>query len=38
MKELLNFNHQQLKKTKLIIEVQINKHKRDIIYEINDQI
>jgi len=27
MKELLNFNHQQLKKTKLIIEVQINKHK-----------
>jgi len=27
MKELLNFNHQQLKKTKLIIKVQINKHK-----------
>ena len=27
MKELLNFNHQQLKKTKLIIEIQINKHK-----------
>jgi len=27
MKELLNFNHQQLKKTKLIIEVQVNKHK-----------
>jgi len=27
MKELLNFDHQQLKKTKLIIEVQINKHK-----------
>jgi len=27
MKELLSFNHQQLKKTKLIIEVQINKHR-----------
>jgi len=27
MKELLNFNHQQLKKMKLIIKVQINKHK-----------
>jgi len=27
MKELLNFNHQQLKKMKLIIEVQINKHR-----------
>jgi len=27
MKELLSFNHQQLKKTKLIIKVQINKHK-----------
>ncbi len=38
MKELLNFDHQQLKKTKLIIEAQINKHKQDIIYEINDQI
>ena len=38
MKELLNFNHQQLKKTKLIIEAQINKHKRDVIYKINDQI
>ncbi len=38
MKELLNFNRQQLKKTKLIIETQINKHRRDVIYEINDQI
>jgi len=38
MKELLNFNHQQLKKTKLIIEAQINKHRQDIIYEIDDQI
>ncbi len=36
MKKLLNFNHQQLKKTKLIIEIQINKHKRNIIYEVND--
>ncbi len=36
MKELLNFNHQQLKKTKLIIEVQINKHRRNIIYEVDD--
>ncbi len=36
MKELLNFNRQQLKKTKLIIEVQINKHKRDITYKVDD--
>jgi len=36
MKELLNFDRQQLKKTKLIIEVQINKHKRNVIYEVND--
>jgi len=36
MKELLSFNRQQLKKTKLIIEVQINKHKRDVIYEVDD--
>ncbi len=36
MKELLNFDHQQLKKTKLIIEVQINKHRRDITYEVNN--
>ncbi len=36
MKELLNFNHQQLKKMKLIIEAQINKHRWDVIYEIND--
>ncbi len=27
MKELLSFDHQELKKTKLIIEVQINKHR-----------
>ena len=38
IKELLNFNRQQLKKTKLIIEAQINKHRWDVIYKINDQI
>ncbi len=38
MKELLNFDHQQLKKTKLIIEVQINKHRRNVIYEVDDWI
>jgi len=36
MKELLNFDYQQLKKTKLIIEVQINKHRQDVTYEVND--
>ncbi len=36
MKKLLIFDHQQLKKTKQIIEAQINKHKWDIIYEVND--
>ncbi len=36
MKEFLIFDCQQLKKTKQIIEAQINKHKQDIIYEIND--
>ncbi len=36
MKKLLSFDHQQLKKTKLIIEAQINKHRRDVIYKIND--
>ena len=36
MKELLSFDCQQLKKTKLIIEVQINKHRRNVIYEVND--
>ncbi len=36
MKELLIFNYQQLKKTKQIIEAQINKHKWDVIYEVND--
>ncbi len=36
MKELLSFNHQQLKKMKLIIKVQINKHKWNVTYEVND--
>ncbi len=36
MKELLIFDHQQLKKTKQIIKALINKHKRDIIYEVDD--
>jgi len=36
MKELLSFDRQQLKKTKLIIKVQINKHRRNVIYEVDD--
>ena len=36
IKKLLIFDHQQLKKMKQIIEAQINKHKRDIIYEVDD--
>jgi len=36
MKELLNFDRQQLEKTKLTIEVQVNKHRRDVIYEVDD--
>ena len=36
MKELLSFDRQQLKKTKLIIVAQINKHRRDVIYEVDD--
>jgi hypothetical protein len=36
MKELLIFDRQQLKKTKQIIEAQINKHKQDVIYEVDD--
>jgi len=36
MKELPNFDHQQLKKTKLIIKVQINKHRRNVIYKVDD--
>ncbi len=38
IKELLSFNRQQLKKTKLIIEAQINKHKWDVIYEVENWI
>ena len=38
IKELLIFNHQQLKKTKQIIETQINKHKQNVIYEVNNWI
>ncbi len=36
MKKLLIFDHQQLKKMKQIIEAQINKHRRDVIYEVDD--
>ena len=36
MKELLNFGRQQLKKTKLTIEVQVNKHRRNVIYKVDD--
>ncbi len=36
MKKLLSFDHQQLKKTKLIIEVQINKHRRNVTYEVDN--
>ncbi len=38
MKELLIFNCQQLKKMKQIIEAQINKHRRNVIYEVNNWI
>ncbi len=36
MKKLLIFDRQQLKKTKQITEDQVNKHRWDVIYEIND--
>ncbi len=36
MKELLSFGRQQLEKTKLTIEVQVNKHRRNVIYEVGD--
>ncbi len=38
MSELLIFNHQQLKKIKQIIEAQMNKHRWDVIYEVDDQV
>ncbi len=36
MKELLIFDCQQLKKTKQITEAQVNKHRWNVIYEVND--
>ncbi len=36
MKELFIFDCQQLKKMKQIIKAQINKHKQDVIYEVNN--
>ncbi len=38
MSELLIFDHQQLKKIKQITEAQVNKHKWDVIYEVNNQV
>ncbi len=38
MSKLLIFDHQQLKKIKQITEAQMNKHRRDIIYEVDDQV
>ncbi len=38
MSKLLIFNHQQLKKIKQITEAQMNKHKWDVIYKVNDQV
>ncbi len=38
MSELLTFDRQQLKKTKQITEAQVNKHRRDVIYEVDDQV
>jgi len=38
MSELLIFNHQQLKKIKQIIEAQMNKYRRDVIYEVDNQV
>ncbi len=38
MSELLIFNHQQLKKIKQVTEAQMNKHRRDVIYEVGDQV
>ena len=38
MSELLTFGRQQLKKTKQITEAQMNKHRRDVIYEVDDQV
>ncbi len=38
MSELLTFDHQQLKKIKQITEAQMNKHRWDVIYEVDDQV
>ena len=38
MSELLIFNRQQLKKIKQITEAQVNKNRRDVIYEVDDQV
>jgi len=38
MSELLTFDRQQLKKIKQITEAQMNKHRRDVIYEVDDQV
>jgi len=38
MSELLIFDRQQLEKIKQIIEAQVNKHRRDVIYEVGDQV
>jgi hypothetical protein len=36
MEELLSFGRQQLEKTKLTTEAQVNKHRRDVTYEVGD--
>ncbi len=38
MKKLLIFDQQQLEKIKQIIEAQMNKHRRNVIYEVDDQV
>ncbi len=38
MSELLIFDRQQLKKIKQVTEAQMNKHRRDVIYEVDDQV
>jgi len=38
MSELLTFGRQQLEKTKQTTEAQVNKHRRDVIYEVGDQV
>jgi len=38
MSELLTFGRQQLKKIKQATEAQVNKHRRDVTYEVGDQV